>query len=234
MLGSVYIYIYKISFFLLVLLSGLPSSVLQKAAAKSREIESIYGRHRKESNDGCDDRSSPQNSEDDIILLIQSLINSIAKMICDDDFKEIHAHSLSDLQQRARMLSSELNWWERFIFKGALRSQDVTMGASTWSLPGSADWGLLGRAFDVQSILNTQDLSGSQLCLLFSVELYKFYICEKMQLLFLWKEEVSGFGTRVKFLMTWDSIEGDSSKKTQKEKEVVGHPPPNSPISLKL
>lgn len=105
-----YINIYKISFFLLVLLSGLPSSVLQKAAAKSREIESIYGRHRKESNDGCDDRSSPQNSEDDIILLIQSLINSIAKMICDDDFKEIHAYSLSDLQQRARMLSSELNW----------------------------------------------------------------------------------------------------------------------------
>lgn len=84
-------------------LAGLPNSVLQKAAAKSREIEGIYGRHRKGSDDGCDERLSSQNSEDDVVFFIQSLINGVAKLSYHKSFKDIHASSLSDLQQRARM-----------------------------------------------------------------------------------------------------------------------------------
>ncbi|RVX01446.1 DNA mismatch repair protein MSH6 [Vitis vinifera] len=84
-------------------LAGLPNSVLQKAAAKSREIEGIYGRHRKGSDDGCDERLSSQNSEDDMVFFIQSLINGVAKLSYHESFKDIHASSLSDLQQRAKM-----------------------------------------------------------------------------------------------------------------------------------
>ncbi|GAV87389.1 MutS_V domain-containing protein/MutS_I domain-containing protein/MutS_II domain-containing protein/MutS_IV domain-containing protein/MutS_III domain-containing protein [Cephalotus follicularis] len=75
-------------------LAGLPDCVLQKAAAKSREFEAIYGTHRKASEEGCDD---------EMVAFIRNLFN-IATEFSSHECSGSAGSSLIELQHRARTL----------------------------------------------------------------------------------------------------------------------------------
>ncbi|KAJ6972861.1 DNA mismatch repair protein MSH6 [Populus alba] len=78
-------------------LAGLPDSILHNAAAKSREFEAVYGRHRK----GSEGKLAIQNC-DKMVVLIRSLINATT---CLSGHKSagIDISSVTKLQDKARI-----------------------------------------------------------------------------------------------------------------------------------
>ncbi|KAK7284586.1 hypothetical protein RJT34_19335 [Clitoria ternatea] len=79
-------------------LAGLPTSVLQKAAGKSREFEATYGKYRRMSSKT---NSSNQNWVDEIRGIIQKLNNAATNLSCQET---ICISALSELQDTAREL----------------------------------------------------------------------------------------------------------------------------------
>ncbi|WP_204985566.1 hypothetical protein, partial [Escherichia coli] len=78
-------------------LAGLPTSVLQKAAAKSREFEATYGKCRKVSSE-----ANTANWVDEIMVMIQKLNNAVTNLSSQE--KTICIGSLIELQGEAREL----------------------------------------------------------------------------------------------------------------------------------
>lgn len=78
-------------------LAGLPDFVLQNAAAKSREFEATYGKHKKPP-----ENISNQNAVEQIVVLIQKLNGVVANLRCQESLESI-SH-LIDLQQESRIL----------------------------------------------------------------------------------------------------------------------------------
>ncbi|PSR94715.1 DNA mismatch repair protein [Actinidia chinensis var. chinensis] len=76
-------------------LAGLPDTVLHKATAKSQEFEGMYGKHRK---------LPIQIAEDKTRGLIRHLIEIVTNLNCQETAERIDVRSLSELQNRARML----------------------------------------------------------------------------------------------------------------------------------
>lgn len=83
-----------------MLFSGLPDSLLQKAAAKSREFEATYGKHRKAPGKNL----SFQCSDDKVVEFIKNLNNIAAKLSCRESPESKSISCLIELQHRARML----------------------------------------------------------------------------------------------------------------------------------
>ncbi|KAF7818144.1 DNA mismatch repair protein MSH6 [Senna tora] len=79
-------------------IAGLPVSVLNKAAAKSREFESTYGKYRKAYSEKD---SSDRNLVNEMVVIIQKLTNSATDLSCQES---ICSGSLTELQGRAREL----------------------------------------------------------------------------------------------------------------------------------
>ncbi|KAL2345471.1 hypothetical protein Fmac_006756 [Flemingia macrophylla] len=79
-------------------IAGLPTSVLQKAAAKSKEFEATYGKCRKVSTEA---NSPNKNWVDEIAVIVQKLNNAATNMSCQET---ICVGSLSELQDKAREL----------------------------------------------------------------------------------------------------------------------------------
>lgn len=82
-------------------LAGLPISVLQKAAAKSREFEAAYG-NRKGSEDGF-----PFQSPVDMVECFQKFINTVAKLTSHKSTDSIDIDSLTEVWHRARSLEQQ-------------------------------------------------------------------------------------------------------------------------------
>ncbi|KAF5741530.1 DNA mismatch repair protein MSH6 [Tripterygium wilfordii] len=80
-------------------LAGLPDSVLQKAADKSREFEALYGR----SGEVSKDRLLMQSCCDEIVVFSQKLNNFMSNLSCKSAEK-IDMACLTTLQHRARMI----------------------------------------------------------------------------------------------------------------------------------
>ncbi|MCD7449438.1 DNA mismatch repair protein msh6 [Datura stramonium] len=78
-------------------LAGLPDDVLQRAAAKSEELE-IYGHHRQSEESPC------ENLTRKTATLLQNLINLVVHNKCDFDNKSVLLDELNGLQVRARLL----------------------------------------------------------------------------------------------------------------------------------
>ncbi|KAK4273269.1 hypothetical protein QN277_021706 [Acacia crassicarpa] len=79
-------------------LAGLPTSVLQKAAAKSREFEAAYGKHRKVS---LKNKSRSNQSWADEMAVIQKLINATTDLSFQGN---IFDSCLGELHDKARAL----------------------------------------------------------------------------------------------------------------------------------
>ncbi|BFG43493.1 hypothetical protein CerSpe_297670 [Prunus speciosa] len=82
-------------------LAGLPISVLQKAAAKSREFEATYGKHRKA------DSFFFQSPVDNMVSCIQELISAVEKWTSHESTKSIDIDSLTEVWHRARILEQQ-------------------------------------------------------------------------------------------------------------------------------
>lgn len=80
-------------------LTGLPNSVLQNAAAKSRDFEATYGKHRKPP-----ENLSKGSSAEKVVVLIQKLNNIVANMKCQESFESNELGCLIELQRDARVL----------------------------------------------------------------------------------------------------------------------------------
>ncbi|CAK9152913.1 unnamed protein product [Ilex paraguariensis] len=81
-------------------LAGLPDTVLQKAAAKSREFEEMYGKNEKNTL-----KKLPEQSWEDKMIILQNLINVIVSINCHETAAESAvASSLINLQRRTRIL----------------------------------------------------------------------------------------------------------------------------------
>lgn len=78
-------------------LAGLPDSILHNAAAKSREFEAVYGRHRK----GSEGKLAIQNC-DKMVVLIRSLINATTSL-SGHKSAGIDISSVTKLQDKARI-----------------------------------------------------------------------------------------------------------------------------------
>jgi len=77
-------------------ISGLPTSVLQKAAAKSREFEASYGKCRK----GSSETNSPNKIwVDEIAAIIRKLTEVATNLSCQET---LSVSSLRELQDKAR------------------------------------------------------------------------------------------------------------------------------------
>jgi DNA mismatch repair protein MSH6 len=79
------------------IISGLPDSILHNAAAKSREFEAVYGRHRK----GSEGKLAIQSC-DKMAVLIRSLINATTSL-SGHKSAGIDISSVSKLQDEARI-----------------------------------------------------------------------------------------------------------------------------------
>lgn len=77
-------------------ISGLPTSVLQKAAVKSREFEASYGKCRKVSSET---NSPNKNWVDEITAIIRKLTEIATSLSCQ---KTLCVGSLRELQDKAR------------------------------------------------------------------------------------------------------------------------------------
>ncbi|XP_054801883.1 DNA mismatch repair protein MSH6 isoform X2 [Prosopis cineraria] len=84
-------------------LAGLPTSVLQKAAAKSREFEAKYGKHRKAS---LENNASNQSLADKMAVIIQKLINATTNL---NILENLSDSFLSELHNKTRALRQMLN-----------------------------------------------------------------------------------------------------------------------------
>lgn len=87
--------------FLRLFSSGLPISVLQKAAAKSREFEATYGKHMKA------DSFFFQSPLDNMVSCIQELISAVEKWTSHESTKSIDIDSLTEVWHRARILEQQ-------------------------------------------------------------------------------------------------------------------------------
>lgn len=85
-------------FLTLLIISGLPDSVLQKASAMSNEFEAIYGKHRH----GSGPKYSSVN--DDQISVMGDILKLVVSSNCLETPKNMDMGLLSVLQQRARYL----------------------------------------------------------------------------------------------------------------------------------
>ncbi|PRQ21660.1 putative DNA mismatch repair protein MutS [Rosa chinensis] len=84
-------------------LAGLPISVLQKAAAKSREFEAAYGKHLKQSEDSFPFQS-PVNK---MVECIQKVTNIVAKLTSHESTEGINIDSLTEVWHKARLLEQQ-------------------------------------------------------------------------------------------------------------------------------
>ncbi|GLT71905.1 hypothetical protein SLA2020_438890 [Shorea laevis] len=82
------------------LLAGIPDSVLQKAAAKSREFEGAYGKHWKKFEDDLSD----QSLVDEMVEFFQKFMDIAANLSCHKSPESIGTSSLTELQHRAQIL----------------------------------------------------------------------------------------------------------------------------------
>ncbi|CAL0311136.1 unnamed protein product [Lupinus luteus] len=82
-------------------LAGLPTSVLQTAAAKSREFEASYGKCRKVSSEA---NTSNQNWVDEMTLFMQKLNNLTSNLSCEETICD----TIIELQDKARELLQQL------------------------------------------------------------------------------------------------------------------------------
>ena len=73
--------------------SGLPDNVLQKAATKSEEFETMYGKNRNHSN------STDKCWKDEMMVFLQSLRNCLVDTRCGSS-----ADGIFELQNRAKIL----------------------------------------------------------------------------------------------------------------------------------
>lgn len=93
---------------LTVIFSGLPDSILQKAAAKSLEFEAAYGRHRKGSY-----RNLAIQNHDEMVIFIQNLVNVTTDFKVELGYfkssRGIDVSCLTELQGRTRILLQQ-NW----------------------------------------------------------------------------------------------------------------------------
>lgn len=85
---------------LLLFISGLPDSVLQKAAAKSIEFEGAYGKHRKKFEDDLSD----QCLVDEMVVFVQKFMDTAANLSRHKSPESIGTSSLTELQHRAQIL----------------------------------------------------------------------------------------------------------------------------------
>jgi DNA mismatch repair protein MSH6 len=85
-------------------ISGLPDSVLQNAAAKSREFEGAYGKHRKKFEDGL----SNQSLVDEMVEFVQKFMDIAANLSCHKSPESIGTSSLTELQHRAQILLQKI------------------------------------------------------------------------------------------------------------------------------
>jgi hypothetical protein len=85
---------------LLLFISGLPDSVLQKAAAKSREFETTYGKHPKSFRDNL----SNQSWVGEMVEFVQKFIDIAANLSCSKSPESNCASALTELQHRAQIL----------------------------------------------------------------------------------------------------------------------------------
>nr|XP_011465355.1 PREDICTED: DNA mismatch repair protein MSH6 [Fragaria vesca subsp. vesca] len=84
-------------------LAGLPISVLQKAAAKSREFEAAYGKHLEQSED-----SFPfQSPADKIVECFIKFTNTVAKLTSHESTEGIDIDSLTEVWHDARLLEQQ-------------------------------------------------------------------------------------------------------------------------------
>uniref|UniRef100_A0A2N9H285 DNA mismatch repair protein n=1 Tax=Fagus sylvatica TaxID=28930 RepID=A0A2N9H285_FAGSY len=81
-------------------LAGLPDSVLQKAAAKSREFETTYGKHPKSFRDNL----SNQSWVGEMVEFVQKFIDIAANLSCSKSPESNCASTLTELQHRAQIL----------------------------------------------------------------------------------------------------------------------------------
>lgn len=79
-------------------ISGLPDTVLQKAAAKSQEFEDIYGKQRKGR------KLSTEKLEDELVVFLQVLNNVAESLSCLESADSTSIYSLTKLKDRARTI----------------------------------------------------------------------------------------------------------------------------------
>ncbi|KAI3980709.1 hypothetical protein MKX01_025274 [Papaver californicum] len=89
-------------------LAGTPDSVLQKAAAMSREFERVYGK-KKLKPTGSKEELSSSNKDEKIASLIKELGHFLAKSSCLGDSEVKGMSSLIELQQTGRRLLLQEN-----------------------------------------------------------------------------------------------------------------------------
>jgi DNA mismatch repair protein MSH6 len=82
---------------MVIIISGLPTSVLRKAAAKSREFEATYGKYRKVLSET---NFLNQSWVDEITAIVQKLNNAATNLSCET----VSDGSLMELQCKARKL----------------------------------------------------------------------------------------------------------------------------------
>ncbi|XP_062143527.1 DNA mismatch repair protein MSH6 [Alnus glutinosa] len=85
-------------------LAGLPDSVLQNAAAKSREFEGAYGKHWKKFEDGL----SNQSLVDEMVEFVQKFMDIAANLSWHKSPESIGTSSLTELQHRAQILLQKI------------------------------------------------------------------------------------------------------------------------------
>ncbi|KAF5455366.1 hypothetical protein F2P56_024955 [Juglans regia] len=81
-------------------LAGLPDSVLQKAAAKSREFEDTYGKDKKKFENNLSNRSWV----DEMVELVQKFVDVAENMGCHESPENVDLSSLTELRHRVQIL----------------------------------------------------------------------------------------------------------------------------------
>ncbi|PON72400.1 DNA mismatch repair protein [Trema orientale] len=85
-------------------LAGIPDSVLQNAAAKSRDFEATYGKHNRRSESSL----SKQCLAEKMVAFIEKLNSIVANLRCKESSESIGVSCLIELQKDARILD-EIN-----------------------------------------------------------------------------------------------------------------------------
>lgn len=81
-------------------ISGLPDSLLRKAASKSREFESKYGKHWKK----LEVNLSDQSWVDEMVEFVRKFVDIATNSSCHESPESTVTTSLTKLQHRAQML----------------------------------------------------------------------------------------------------------------------------------
>ncbi|KAF6156960.1 hypothetical protein GIB67_039721 [Kingdonia uniflora] len=81
-------------------LAGLPDSVLQTAAIKSKEFEENYGKRRKRSEDVLSNHSMDEK----VAIVIQDLDRAVSSFSCHETSESTDIGFLREIQQQARLL----------------------------------------------------------------------------------------------------------------------------------